>query len=274
MLINNTTRKMIDAYVFRPHTAALIHTNDSADTGKQIAQHIHRKLCPEPNNHLLVLDGADQRTIGVDAIRELQAKVRLRADKKDGISRVLAVYEAHKLTNEAQNALLKTIEETAARTLVLLVADDSSALLRTVRSRCLEIKVLPLTAEDIRTSSFAKGVDENQVKVAIALSGGNPDKVQKLLTSGVPESIQTAKQYLSQNQYERGVHAKDFSDQKNLSELLINLRIICGAALRNAGTPKARDAWAKRLTAVVNAQEHLASQVNTKLVLLNLSIQL
>lgn len=56
---------------------------------------------------------------------------------------IVIIYEAQKLTIEAQNALLKILEEPPQSTIIILVAPDSSALLPTILSRVTIIKAMP-----------------------------------------------------------------------------------------------------------------------------------
>jgi DNA polymerase-3 subunit delta' len=62
--------------------------------------------------------------------------------------RVAIVSPAHAMTVNAQNALLKTLEEPAARTLLMLVSSRPSGLLPTVRSRCQRVELPHPPAEE------------------------------------------------------------------------------------------------------------------------------
>lgn len=89
--------------------------------------------------------GADDTRVRVAQIRALQGALRLRAH--EGGWRAAVVADAEWLNAEAQNALLRTLEEPPPRTVVVLVAATAASLLATVRSRCQRV-VLPPPAED------------------------------------------------------------------------------------------------------------------------------
>ncbi len=77
-------------------------------------------------------------SIGIEDVRQLFSKLYLKPLRSP--IKAVIVKDAQLLTPEAQNALLKVLEEPPAQTMVLLTADTEDALLPTIRSRCLLIK--------------------------------------------------------------------------------------------------------------------------------------
>jgi len=67
----------------------------------------------------------------------------------EGGARVAIVRDAQRLSDDAQSALLKTLEEPPAGTTLILCADDEERLLPTIRSRCARIRLGPVGARDI-----------------------------------------------------------------------------------------------------------------------------
>ncbi len=76
-------------------------------------------------------------TIGVDDVRELVLKAAMTPTM--GRWSVILVQDADRLTDQAANAMLKSIEEPAPRTLWLLCAPTSDDVMPTVRSRCRQV---------------------------------------------------------------------------------------------------------------------------------------
>ena len=94
----------------------------------------------EHGNHedLLYMDletapGSARTQIGVDAVESLQEQLKL---KPFGRRHVVLLEEAHLLNAAAQNKLLKTLEEPAGDSVLILLAEKKDALLPTVVSRC------------------------------------------------------------------------------------------------------------------------------------------
>ena len=81
----------------------------------------------------------EKKTIGVDQVREMCEQLAMTSMRRG--YRVAIIAPADRLTPQAQNALLKTLEEPAPRTVLVLVTARPSALLPTLRSRCQRVEV-------------------------------------------------------------------------------------------------------------------------------------
>jgi hypothetical protein len=90
---------------------------------------------------LWVERGADDTRVRIGQIRALQAALRLRSG--EGGRRAAVVADAEWLNAEAQNALLRLLEEPPSDTTLVLVATSPSSLLATVRSRCQKVAFRP-----------------------------------------------------------------------------------------------------------------------------------
>lgn len=89
----------------------------------------------------LVIQAADEeKSVGIEKIRDLKEWSSFKPS--EGKVKVAIIIEAQTLTTEAQNALLKTLEEPPKGTIIILSAPDKQNLLNTVTSRCF-IKELP-----------------------------------------------------------------------------------------------------------------------------------
>ncbi len=101
------------------------------------------------NKSLSLLIGLDEKSksIGVKNISELSMWNSLKSDT--GI-KLAAINQAHLLTEEAQNSLLKILEEPSNNTIIILITNNTEELLNTIRSRCLIINL----QEDIQITQF------------------------------------------------------------------------------------------------------------------------
>jgi len=92
--------------------------------------------------------GGRRRTaIGIDQIREIQREASLKP--YEGSSRVLIFDGAGRMTEEAANSLLKTLEEPPDQVILLLLAHDESAVLPTIVSRCHRIDLRPVASAQV-----------------------------------------------------------------------------------------------------------------------------
>jgi DNA polymerase-3 subunit delta' len=98
------------------------------------------------------------------------ARAPIEADRK-----VLILFEAERLRgnqNESANAMLKTLEEPPARTVVVLVTAVADDLLPTIRSRCQRIDFAPLSDETVQAALERDGIAAEDAARAAAVAGG------------------------------------------------------------------------------------------------------
>ena len=108
--------------------------------------------------------------IGVDAVRELTVLTSVAAHR--GGAKVIMITPAEALHPSAANALLKMLEEPAHETYFVLVTNERSRILPTIRSRCFQLHVnVPLDAVD---AGWLQQVDPQRAYVALALSSNAP----------------------------------------------------------------------------------------------------
>ena len=127
---------------------------------------------------------AKARDLPVDVIREFVVKpAGLRTFM--GRGKVFIIEEAETMNTQAQNALLKTLEEPAGRTLIILLTDQPQALLSTVRSRSQLIKLLPLPESVVVQQLVKRQIDRQQATEAARLASGSLGLAIKWIEDGI-----------------------------------------------------------------------------------------
>ena len=116
--------------------------------------------------------GKLQNGILLDQIHELRTRLSMSALMRGW--KVAIMEDAHLMNKESSNALLKSLEEPHARTLLILVADSADSVLPTIRSRCQEIVFPRVPIQDIVKVLMMKGVDAESAELYARLSGGRP----------------------------------------------------------------------------------------------------
>ncbi|MDT8715779.1 DNA polymerase III subunit delta' [Clostridium sp. 19966] len=88
-----------------------------------------------------------KKSIGVEDIRGIIEEI----SKKpfEGDKKAIIVYQGHKMTAAAQNAFLKTIEEPPAGVFIIILSEDSEAILDTIKSRCQMHKLTSLSKDEM-----------------------------------------------------------------------------------------------------------------------------
>lgn len=130
---------------------------------------VHR-LGPEGPGRQVVIGGPGAKARG---IRDLIAELALMP--VEGGARVAIVEAAHRMNEDAQAALLKTLEEPPAGATIVLCADAEDPLLATIRSRCARIRLGPVGVRDIEAVLAEAGAADPPVAARLArISGGRP----------------------------------------------------------------------------------------------------
>ncbi|HWH23582.1 MAG TPA: hypothetical protein VNW68_01690 [Candidatus Limnocylindria bacterium] len=125
-----------------------------------------------PDVHVLAPDGAGGQ-IRLSQVQALSAELALLP--LEGRFRVAIVEQAQRLNQDAQNALLKTLEEPPARVAIVLAADDGAGLLATVVSRCVRIRLGPVGPPAIADLLGQRQLaDAVRASLLARLAGGRP----------------------------------------------------------------------------------------------------
>lgn len=114
--------------------------------------------------------GKMKKDITVEQVRELSGK--LRQGSLLGGRKVAIIREADALNANSANALLKTLEEPAANTVIILISDDIAKLPKTIVSRCQKIKFLPVPTGTIEACLKKLGAADDEAKLLSRISDG------------------------------------------------------------------------------------------------------
>ena len=159
----------------RAFASLLVEADDEERARRLIARGVHPDVVEfEPSGaSYLVKD--DVR----DAILPEAARAPVEGNRK-----VLILFEAERLRgnkNEAANAMLKTLEEPPARTVLVLVTSVPDDLLETIRSRCQRIDFESLSDASVEAALLAEGASPSDAACATALAGGQLARARALL---------------------------------------------------------------------------------------------
>ncbi len=131
-----------------------------------------------PDLHMVEAEEHD-RALKVNQIRELQKKIYLTPYESD--RRVALLLKFHEATEQAANALLKTLEEPPPHVLLILTAISAETLLPTIVSRCEAIPLRLVSQQHLEAALINLEVSEQKAQLLTALSGGRPGWAIKML---------------------------------------------------------------------------------------------
>lgn len=127
-----------------------------------------------------VRPGGLSRRIGIDDIRNLRHQISLKAYHA-GRRKIFVLTEADRMTAEASNALLKSLEEPPADSLLILLTSHPSSLFPTIISRCQIIRFSPLPLKEVKDYLVSKlKLTSDEAQLLSRLSEGRLGKALSL----------------------------------------------------------------------------------------------
>ncbi len=160
---------------------SLLCENSQADPCRQC--HACKQVLSGNHPDLIRVTHEKPGSIGVDDVRrQINDTIQIRPYSSS--HKIYIVDEAEKMTVQAQNALLKTIEEPPAYAVILLLTTNAEAFLPTILSRCVQLKLKPLP--DAAVKEYLTGtmeVSQSQAEIYAAFARGNLGKAIHLASS-------------------------------------------------------------------------------------------
>jgi DNA polymerase-3 subunit delta' len=128
---------------------------------------------------------AGRKGVTIEQVRQLTHDAGLRP--YEGARKAFILAEVEAMSDAAANALLKTLEEPPADTVLLLTSNDASQVLPTIASRCREVALRPVPVHQIEGALGAQGVEPETARRLARLAAGRPGWA--LNAAGDPEHL-------------------------------------------------------------------------------------
>lgn len=181
-------QKVSHAYIISGEPGSGKKTLAEAFAANLLCQNRHGDACGQctschklmHHNHPDLIYVTHEKTqITVDDIRrQVAGDVEIRPYESE--RKIYLIDEAEKMNREAQNALLKTIEEPPDYAVLILLTANTGSLLPTILSRCITLNICPLTDEQIiRELKIRCGLTEEEAEVYASFAQGNLGRALK-----------------------------------------------------------------------------------------------
>lgn len=154
-----------------------------------------RKAMGNTHPDLITIDDPEKKHVPIDLIRDARADIYIQPNEAN--RKIYLFPRAQDMRPEAQNALLKILEEPPAYGVFILLTDNAEKLLPTVRSRCTELSLTALP-ENVLRPALEKACPQatpQQITGAIGRSGGYLGQAMALLEQS-EESSESTLQFL------------------------------------------------------------------------------
>jgi DNA polymerase III, delta subunit len=291
--LHELTKHGVERFLSRP-THALLMIGPTGIGKCHLATHLAERLTGLTADQLdsyaylrVVRADKDKSSIGIEAVRELQQFLKLKVPS--GASqqpswRIVIMDNAHTLTTEAQNALLKQLEEPPEQTIFLLAVAEPQALLPTIHSRSQQLTIQAPSQSALQDYFANAGYAQKDIQQAYLLSGGLPGLMHALLDDQahpLKSAVQTARELLQATQFERlcrvDALAKDKAEAFNVMFILQHMArsaTVQGAKVSDGSATKRIKQWHKVQRAAYQAEQAYAVSGQAKLTLTNLMLSL
>lgn len=234
----------------------------------------HLVLAKSHPDLIFVEPEQSSQVIKIDQIRDIVHQATETA--MQGGYRVIVIFPAHAMNISAANALLKTLEEPAPQTLLILVSDQSSRLVATITSRCQKI-IFPKPPHELALTWLQESLPAASVageavcELLLTLAAGAPLKALALVTEDIMalrQSIYQGLATLSQGQADPLELAAKWQeyDMLMIVKLLLSwLRDMLRFKLTAGQAEMINSDYQKDFAKIANklTQEHLLSYLDT-----------
>lgn len=223
------------------------------------------------NNHpdFSMIDSEDGKNIKIAQVRDLQEQISEKPIVSD--NKVYVINNSDLMTVEAQNCLLKTLEEPPEYAHIILVASNESKLLNTIKSRCTKIAFNKLSNEDL-----LKYANSHNIAISDDLLDTCEGSISKLINVKNEASL-----YNDLNQIITDLSGKDIVDiwneadvlyksKDNIIDLLDYFNIVFLNKLRSTNEEK----YINSIEIVETTKKRLSSNANYDMCIDNLLLKI
>lgn len=285
LLAHSRTKKQIEQYLIQPTHALGLSGETGAGKG-YVAIYLCANLLSidiesiETHPYVRTVEAGKDKT-GIDDIRELQKFLTLTVPGVGTVKRVVILEQFDTIGHEAQNALLKTLEEPPADTVIIITYSRDTHLLPTIHSRLQSIQILPISQPE--AEKYFIDNSKQELTKAFFLSSGLIGLLYAILDNQAEhpliKAIEEARNLITMPRYQRLARVDKLNKSKELPPhiLLDGLYRLIDASYRQALKTKKRDDLkiiARRLSFIEKAIDDIDQNVQSKLVLSRLFLEL
>lgn len=214
--------------------------------------------------------GPEGRSLGVATVRKIIEDLSVRAYYG---RRTVVIEDGEKMTSQAQNALLKILEEPPEGTVFFLLVRDANRMLPTIRSRCQLMRMGLLTPEQAAAVLEKRGISREMALEAAEFAGGVVGQALRMAEDkGFIERMEKAKRIMAgvQGGLDPFGLAELMGEKKDMGPMLDALMVLCHRDMVE-GSPRARDWLAALLKAKRGLDQNLGTQMVAETLFLEMS---
>ncbi len=284
LLLHDSVRTQLEQFINAPGHAIMLLGPEGVGK-KTVAEKMAQRLLEIKTDSIIdssavIYIETTEKSISIEAIRILQKSLQLKTLGQQPIRRVVIIRSAHLMTIEAQNALLKLLEEPPLDTVFIMTAVAGSVL-PTIYSRTQHITIKQPSSKEMMDYFLQKGYSSADISSALRYSGRRLGIISAILSNEnhpLLSAVEESKQLLSTSLFHRlGQVDVWLKDKDDLPHKLDTLERLCQAGL-NLAIEKDNITLAKRwqryYQATYDTKASFSYSPNAKLLLTNLFLRL
>ncbi|HPS20428.1 MAG TPA: DNA polymerase III subunit delta' [Candidatus Omnitrophota bacterium] len=193
------------------------------------------------NEHPDVVWVKPEETKSIKIEQIVTAKEKLHLKPYESERTACIIEEAHMMTREAANALLKVLEEPPGKAVLILVTNKRELLLPTVISRCVDVKFYELASDTVKSILMREtGADLRTADIIAALSGGSPGRAIEMFKSGFLERRQKVMNMLDEIVSSKYPHLNAWDSEKKetlIEDIELLVALLRDVVISKEGVP-------------------------------------
>jgi len=212
---------------------------------------------------------AKDKEFGVETVNQIQKFLKTKHSHTEIVSKLVIIDDAHELSIQAQNMILKTLEEPSLGSMLILCVPNKNMVIKTIVSRCQVINLIPPSKNDVLDFFSGQKIQLGELESAYKMSGGLPGLMHAILCKEnhpLITATDVAKQLLTSSHFDKLCLIETLAKDKDLlTNVTFMLQQISHSAILSAESKQALK-WSKVLDASYRADEMLSKNVSSKLV--------
>lgn len=287
LLLSKSTKQNVELFLSNPsHALLIVGSNGSGKLS--LARYISAVILGAKKSDSLnqssnfkILSPID-RTVSIDQIRDLKNFFRLKTTGSNEHRRIAIIENANRMTDEAQNAILKILEEPPSDSVIILTSTSEEELNKTILSRVQIIRIFKPTISQTISFFTKQSYADSDIKKNYILSNGSVGLLSKLLekssSSEMKTFVEESKSILVSSRIEKLTKVDGFSaDKTDLLDRIFALKRVCHAALVQSIEKDQSDSVhliLNKLLCLCETEDAINKGANTKLLMTNLLVNL
>ena len=201
LVLNPITKRLTDAYVRDPSHAICLVGATGAGLGT-MAAHLAERLSGNAQTVTTIVP--EKNLISIERVRQLYSQTRTKQNERS----VFVIDDADAMSPEAQNSLLKLLEEPVTGVHFILTTHDMSKLLPTIRSRVQQLQILPISRDQSQKLLASYDHDTQLDPKILFIASGKPAEIIRLVVDNAhfearSALVSDARSFLQGSAYER-----------------------------------------------------------------------